>query len=820
MNNRCSPFKSWQTVGKLSRVKNYMLFVRFTALLTIGLTLVSCSRDPKTVRQQNLESGNRYFDKGKFREASIMYRNSIRADPKFGEAYYHLALVELKQQHIVNAVAPLRRAIELLPPNGKDYIDANVKYAEIMLLAAQNPDAAGAARALEEVRGIKDMLLKKDPNSFEGSKLLGELTLNDALAFYRKGKSQEFKDKMEEAIAVYRKALAQQPGDATTMLALGKTLLLYGELDEAEQLYRQVIDKDKTLLAPYNELYKLYISKHKLPEAENILKRAIASHPTDYSLTTLLAAHYFSVNNRPEMTKVLNTLKSHFKDYPDAYMKAGDFYFRIGDADQAIRQYQEGMAADATHKVDYQKRVIEVLIRQGKTAQAYEKDVEILKDNPKDPEARGLKASFLLDKGDIDAATVELQAVVTAKPDNFVARFNLGRAYFAKGDLEQARQNFDSALKLRPDYMPARLALTQLALRRGDSDAALKMAQDTLKMNPGSGVSSLLAAAAYLRKGQYDESRELLDKVLKVNPNQADTLLEMGVLDIVQKRYKDAEEPFRKAYTLDPSNLRGLLGLAEIQFQQGHPDAAVQILAEESKKNPQRADLKKELATAEARAKQFDKALADFQSILDRYKDAPIDQAQIYGSMAQTSSLKGDMEKAIAYMKDAQKLVPNNVNYVSQLGQFYDAVGKRPEALLAYRDAMKIDPTNAVVLNNLAYLLSETNGNLDEALTLAQRAKQQLPNFTEVSDTIGWIYIKKNLSDSAIEIFKDLTRKVNDNSTFHYHYAMALAQKGDKANALKELKQSMEFNLADEKAGKPAKKEEVVRVKEMIQKLS
>jgi tetratricopeptide (TPR) repeat protein len=789
-----------------------MRYVRFIALVTIALCLVSCSGDPKRARQRALENGNKYFDHGNYKAAAIMYRNSYRADPKFGEAYYRLALTQLKMQHITDAIAPLLRAKELLPQDGADYIDANVKYAEIMLLAAQAPEIGDRnVKILEEVRGIKDLLLKKDPNSFEGTKLLGELTLNDAMVLYRRGKQQESKAKMEEAISDYRKALAQKPGDATTMMALGKTLLLYGEVDEAEQLYRQVLDKDKTLLAPYNELYKVYVAKQRMQDAENILKRAIATHPTDYDIQTLLAAHYFQVNNRPEMTKVLNNLKSHYKDFPEAFMKAGDFYFRIGDADQAIRQYQEGITNDSAHRVDYQKRVIEVLIRQGKTAQAYEKDLEILKANPKDPEARGLKASFLLDKGDVDSAVTELQAVVTAKPDNFVARFNLGRAYFAKNELEQARQQFDAALKQRPDYMPARLALTQLALRRGDADAALKMAQDTLKMNPSSGVSSLLEAAAYLRKGQFDESRDLLEKILKVNPNQSDTLLELGVLDLMQKRYKEAEEPFRKAYAVDPSNLRGLLGVAEIHFQQKEPDKAVQVVADEVKKQPQRTDLKKELANAELRAGKTDKAIEDYTSILDRYKDTPIEQAEIYGRISRTYATRGDFQRSLENLQKARKLVPSDIGYVSQMAELLDITGKHQEALVAYRDAMKIDPNNAIVLNNLAYLMTETGGNLDEALTLAQHAKQQLPNFSEVSDTIGWIYIKKNLADSAIEIFKDLTNKVKENPTFHYHYAMALMQKGDKPNALKELRIALQY--------KPKKPEED-RIKEMVQKLS
>ena len=387
------------------------------------------------------------------------------------------------------------------------------------------------------------------------------------------------------------------------------------------------------------------------------------------------------------MTKVLNTLKSHFKDYPDAYMKAGDFYFRIGDADQAIRQYQEGMSADTANKVDYQKRVIEVLIRQGKTAQAYEKDLEILKDNPKDPEARGLKASFLLDKGDIDAAVIELQAVVTAKPDNFVARFNLGRAYFAKGDLEQARQQFEAALKLRPDYMPARLALTQLALRRGDCDAALKMAQETLKINPSAASRPCSKPRAYLRKGQFDEARALLEKILKVNPNQADTLLELGVLNLMQKRYKEAEEPFRKAYAVDPSNLRGLLGLAEIQFQQKQPDKAIQLIADEVAETA--AACRSEEGTGQRRIPR--------PSIGQGYRGLPVDSRSLQGcshrtgrdsmaASAETYAVKGDLGKGDRKYPEGQKTGPHQhraISASSAISTMLPASSPRPWRLIA-----------------------------------------------------------------------------------------------------------------------------------------
>ena len=107
---------------------------------------------------------------------------------------------------------------------------------------------------------------------------------------------------------------------------------------------------------------------------------------------------------------------------------------------------------------------------------------------------------------------------------------------------------------------------------------------------------------------------------------------------------------------------------------------------------------------------------------------------------------------------------------------------------------IKLDPTNAVALNNLAYLLTEHGGDLDDALTKAQRAHQLLPDLSEVSDTLGWIYLKKNLTDNAIDIFKDLVTKVPRLAVYRYHLGMAYSQKGDKAKALEQLHEALKYN--------------------------
>jgi Flp pilus assembly protein TadD len=65
---------------------------------------------------------------------------------------------------------------------------------------------------------------------------------------------------------------------------------------------------------------------------------------------------------------------------------------------------------------------------------------------------------------------------------------------------------------------------------------------------------------------------------------------------------------------------------------------------------------------------------------------------------------------------------------------------------------------------------------------------------------LGWIYLKKNLPDQAMPIFQELITKNPLRPTFHYHLAMAMAQKGDKAQAKDEVKKALGLNPAsDEK---------------------
>ena len=285
-----------------------------------------------------------------------------------------------------------------------------------------------------------------------------------------------------------------------------------GETGEAETLFKGMIDKDKNNLNGYYELYRVYLGMRRIPEAEAILKSAIRNNPKDPQLRLTLAQFYYGTNKRPELVALLNQMKGDLKQFPNAYFQSGDFYLRVNNVDESVKQYEEGIQKDPSRKNTYLKHEIEAYVRSGKTNTAYDKNELILKNDPKDPEARGLRATFMLDKGDVNAAMGELQSVVTAKPNNFVARFNLGRAHFARREYEQARQEFDAAIQLRPDYIPARLAQIQVSLLRGDTDAALHQADETIRIAPNNIEARVMKAAALQRLQRYDEAPGLVDR--------------------------------------------------------------------------------------------------------------------------------------------------------------------------------------------------------------------------------------------------------------------------------------------------------------------
>src|SRR5260370_39370068 len=84
-------------------------------LMSTALLLRSCAGDPQKAKVKYLASGQKYMKKGQYASAVIEYRNALKLDPRFVDAYYRLAQAALAQHDWRAAHDSLQKGIALDP---------------------------------------------------------------------------------------------------------------------------------------------------------------------------------------------------------------------------------------------------------------------------------------------------------------------------------------------------------------------------------------------------------------------------------------------------------------------------------------------------------------------------------------------------------------------------------------------------------------------------------------------------------------------------------------------------------------------------------
>ena len=152
---------------------------------------------------------------------------------------------------------------------------------------------------------------------------------------------------------------------------------------------------------------------------------------------------------------------------------------------------------------------------------------------------------------------------------------------------------------------------------------------------------------------------------------------------------------------------------------------------------------------------------------------------QAYGVLGQLYRREGKLEEARAEFQRIADQRPDDIPAATMVGMLLEQQGKKEEAKAVYDRIFERNPKAAVAANNLAYLLAEEGTNLDRALNLAQSAKAQMPDDASVSDTLGWVYYKKDLASLAIETLEFSVNKDPNNPAFQYHLGFAYVKAGN-----------------------------------------
>ena len=746
--------------------------MKTTALLLAPLliSLAACNMDPVAASKKYVANAGRYRARGRFKEASILYRRALAKNLRSADAWYGLGLVNSKLGELPEARKDFSRAMELDPANR----DAAVQLGDLDLAFYLLDPHSGRAY-LADLKEITDRLLKKDSRSFDGLRFSGNIALasNDTGA----------------AILKFQQANSVRPNQPDLTLTLVQTLFAAGRDEEAEKLAAGLLDRQKTFRPLYDALYVHYMRGNRPELAEQVLQRKVAANPKDPASLIQLAFHYFVLHRVADEQYAIGRLTSDPKTFPSGHLDAGDFYVRIRDYAAALLQYQQGERANPNRTRLYREKMAEVLATQGARDQAEKIVAGLLHDDSKDPEALALHATLMLAAGDlrqVKPAIAILEPLIAKMPRNAALHFNLGRAYMTAGD-QRALEQFETTLRLDPHHTGAKLALAELALAQGQPAQAAQATTEILSEDPSNLTARLIRAKGLARMAETEKARQDLTVLLQKEPTSKDGIAELAELDFRERRYHQAEDGFRALVRVDDA--RGAAGLLKTEIAQGKIQSAVQFASDLVKRWPNRADTRQALAETLVAAGSYNAAAAQFQVLITLNPKSPV----LYLQMGESKLRGDDISGALAAFQTARQLAPSDARAVLDLALLYDRTGRSEQARKDYETVIQLQPENATALNNLAYLEAEEGVDLDQALAHAERARQKMPGDLDVEDTLALVYIRKNLTSDSVRMLRDLVSRKPDSAPFHLHLALALYQKGDRPSAKRELQSALRY---------------------------
>jgi tetratricopeptide (TPR) repeat protein len=762
-------------------------FPIWLAVLLATLFLLSGCTSPEKAKAEHVSRGEAFLKDQKFQEASLEFRNAVQIDDKLAAAHWGLARAYEGLQRFQEAFDELNRTVDLDPNN----LDARVTLGNYYI-----SNAGRSAESLAQAERLAKEILQKDANNIEGHILMGSVLF-----------AQNQRDK---AFAELNRAIELDPKRVKSYLSLARFYIVTNDLSKAEDTYKRAISLNTGSALAHTEYGKFLVQADRKSEAEAELTKAIEVEPTDRNSRFVLASFYLVTKQLDKAEAAYKALGDMDKDKPEGRAVLADYYSAVNRMDDAVRIYQEILSKSPDY-VQGRYRLGEIMLIRGDTKGTMEQVDLLLKKDAHDRQALLLRArvkSQTGENGDLKAAVEDLKEVLRQEPNSRPALYFMAQAYFSLGQIDQARTFAGDLERGYPDYLPGKLMQVQMSQATGDPKTALRLSSELLdrlsKAAPDRETSPQmlagLASRAYIARGSarlqtsdMAGARQDFIAARDIAPKDTDAYVNLAVVSLLEQKPDEASAFYENALAVDPVNFNALSGLMELYARQKQGDKARARIDQALGSNPNNASLHFLKAQVFGLEQNQQGAEAELRKTLELDPN----YTAAYSALGALFVNTRQEDRAIAEYRKIVALKPDNATAYTLIGMLEDARKNYDAAAENYRKALELDQNSAIAANNLAFLYAEQGkGNLDEAVRLAQGVVQKNPKIAGFADTLGWVYYRKGLFVAAIEQLQKAVSldegvaqksQATPSATYHYHLGAALAAKGDKVSAKREI---------------------------------
>jgi len=729
-----------------------------------GLVLVGCSGPSSAKEARFLGSGKKYLDQQDYARAILQFKNAARANAKDPEPYYQLGVTYLATGDFANAVAHLRHASEIDPK----HVPSQLKLAELMA-TANTPDI------LEEAKKRAQAAAQSAPeNSKESSDALAVM----ALAEFRLGKSQDAEQHLNQVLNKF-------PAHLKSSVTLANVKLAKKDYAGAETVMKQAVQQAPQAIEPTLALGRFYFLIGKTAEAETPIRRALEIDPKHGPALLDLANLQLRSGRKQQAEQTYLQLAA----LPDKRYKSAhaEFLFQDGQRDAAIAELEK-LARENPEDRDARTRLVAAYVTAKKLNEAEQVLSAVLKKNPKDADALLQRSGIYLMNNKYAEAQNDLNGVLRFRPESGEAHYGLARVHAARGATLNQRQELTEAIRLNPKLLPARLELAQLLLGTKSARAALDLLNEAPEGQRQTPAVIAQRNWALISLNEWAEARKGIDEGLALG-RSAELLLQDGFWKLQQQDYPGARTSIEASLKQNPEDIRALQTLLRTYAAEKNTPAALQRVRELVAQRPKSTNL--QLFLGQMLLERGNRAEA--RDALITARDADSNDLRPVLALAQLDMAEGKMDAARSSLQGVLQAHPKNHTARLILAVLEDAAANYPVAIEHYRKVLETNPTDVVALNNLAFRLANNANQPDEALRLAQQAKELAPDNPAVEDTIGWAFYKKGIYRNAVTHLQIAASKSKD-ATMHYHLAMAYLKAGDRKRGQETLDTALKMN--------------------------
>ena len=369
-------------------------------------------------------------------------------------------------------------------------------------------------------------------------------------------------------------------------------------------------------------------------------------------------------------------------------------------------------------------------------------------------------------------------------PNSAEQSYVAGLALDKKSREREARDAYLEALKRDPGFAPAHTALGLSFYRSGEYEAAAKHLEAALVRNKDAGDAHYYLALVQRALGQTSAAEDHLLWLVRSGYRESVARYVLGEIALANGDTMKALEHLHQAVMLDPRDLKARTVLAVAERLDGNVSAALARITDVANELPidYFAINEQKLINHAVGNTQAEKAAADqLQHLLSREPDAALELAFDYTAIGQQREaiavledaikrgpsgifavdksrvhpmlyytlgylyeksgerdrartqfalgMKGDpgfvfphRAEEIAVLRTAVAANANDGRAAYYLGNVLAVMNRDQEALAMWRDAVKLDPANAIAQRNFARALWLVSQNREEAAAQYQRA--------------------------------------------------------------------------------------------------